>query len=120
MATVISNVTISSVKSYFKNNTYLDKYLAGDLEYLVMLLRGFLRSFETLSLYSLDVVLSHMHDCLFAHTEVAYSYQYELYSDFYDVMGRILGKLHFDKITHRSELVQGFGVSNFYNQGVSR
>lgn len=73
-------------------------YMPGDLEYVVMVMRGLLNSYETITMSSLNQALTHMYNCIFAHTEISFAYQFEFFDDFYDVMGRVLGKMHFDKI----------------------
>ena len=42
VALELTNHTINMLDGFFINHTYADKFFNGDLEFIVMLLRGFL------------------------------------------------------------------------------
>lgn len=79
---------------YFSNHTNEDDYLNTDLEYLVMLLRGFSKSFVTLAPSLLNQTLTYLNITLNAHLEVVITYQKAFYDDFYETISRLYPYLH--------------------------
>ena len=71
----LNSILPSGLDWYFSNHTYNDYYMAGDLEYLVMLSRGLLNVYECLSLNHLESLLKYFQACIFTHTQIVYSYQ---------------------------------------------
>jgi hypothetical protein len=59
-----------------------------------MIMRGFLKNYETVSLDNIRTGLKYMNKSIYAHIEVVYTFTKAFYDDFYEVMDRILGKLH--------------------------
>ena len=87
---------MNTLDNYFINHTYNDKYINGDLEFIVMLMRGLLKNYESISLDNIRTGLKYMNRSIYAHIEVVYTYNKAFYDDFYEVLDRILGKLHFE------------------------
>ncbi|CDW83340.1 proprotein convertase subtilisin kexin type partial [Stylonychia lemnae] len=94
MAKQLTQGIVNSTDIYFQNHTYQDMYRAGDLEYVVMLLKGLLKNYETADLDDVLRMLQHMRNCIYAHSEIVFSFQIEYYDSFYLTMGRIFGKIH--------------------------
>lgn len=42
--------------------------------------------------------LTYLHQAIFSHTQIVYAQNKEFYEDFFDLMSRILAKVHFDNI----------------------
>jgi hypothetical protein len=59
-------------------------------------MRGFLKNYETISLDNIRTGLKYMNRSIKAHIEVVYTYTKAFYDDFYEIMDRILGKLHYE------------------------
>lgn len=104
VARELTNYTINLLDNYFINHTYSDKFFNGDLEFLVMLLRGFLQNYETISIDNIRKALTYMHKTIFAHTEVVYTYEKSFYDDFFYVMDKLLGKFYFDVTVMRANI----------------
>lgn len=45
-------------------HTYSDLYINGDLEFIVMLMRGFLKSYDTISIQNINTGLYWMQKCM--------------------------------------------------------
>ena len=61
-----------------------------------MLMRGLLKSYDTISLENINKSLSYMKKCIDAHIEVVYTFTKAFYDDYFLVMDRMLGKLYLD------------------------
>lgn len=88
---------------YFQNHTYPDKYTNGDLEYLVMYMKGMIKNFETITIDHIKTGLTYMKSCIDAHIEVVYTFSKVFYDDFFELMSRILGKFHYDKLNMETD-----------------
>jgi hypothetical protein len=87
------------IPKYFENHVDIDLYLNTDLEYLVFVIRGFLKSFETFtSFIPLTIALRYVKTTIDAHFEVVNTYTRAFYDDFYEVMSRIMGLIHFQRM----------------------
>ena len=87
------------IPRYFENHVDLELYLNTDLEYLVFVIRGFLKSFETFNSFtSLTTAMRYVKICIDAHFEVVNTYTRAFYDDFYEVMSRIMGLIHFQRM----------------------
>lgn len=81
---------------HFKNHTFDEIYFNGDLEFVVFMMRGFLKNYEAVSIDNIRKALTYMKKCIDAHVEVVYTYDKSFYDDFFIVMDRIMGKLYFE------------------------
>jgi hypothetical protein len=87
------------IPRYFENHVDVDLYLNTDLEYLIFVIRGFLKSFETFnSFIPLTNAMRYVKTTIDAHFEVVNTYTRALYDDFYEVMSRIMGLIHFQRM----------------------
>ena len=91
----LTNYTLSTLHKYFANHTYADKYLNTDLEFVVMLLKGFMNNFETVTVEQVKKALQYMKLCISADTEVAYTYSRQFYDEYYELLSRVLGHVHY-------------------------
>ena len=94
------------------NHTISDHYTSGDLEYLVMVMKGLTSSFETVKLDNIKLGLTYIKKCIDAHFEVVNTFTKVFYDDYFILMSRILGRLHYEELL----LVSGYENNlNTYN-----
>ena len=63
----LTDVTISMLDRYFINHESDFMYTNGDLEFVVMLMRGLLKNYETIHTNHIRKGLYYLHKCIFAH-----------------------------------------------------
>ena len=87
------------IPKYFENHVDIELYLNTDLEYQIFVIRGFLKSFETFNSFeSLKNAMRYVKICIDAHLEVVNTFTRSFYDDFYEVMSRIMGLIHFQRM----------------------
>lgn len=97
---------------YFENKTYPDAFTSQDLLYAVMTLKALVKNFETITMAEIQNVMLYIHSAIHAHTQTVYAFDKEFYDDFFDLMGRILAKAHFD------DLVSDLGLKKPHERDV--
>jgi hypothetical protein len=63
-----------------------------------MTLKALTKNFETISMGEIEKVMHYIHSAIHSHTQIVYAFDKEFYDDFFDLMGRILAKAHFDEL----------------------
>jgi hypothetical protein len=111
---LITNATIDLLDQYFVGHTYSDLYINGDLEFIVMIMRGFLKSYDSISISNIYKGLYWMKECMSAHIEVIYTFNKDFYDDFFTVMDRTLGKLHYDLRIMEANLTKTYADIEVY------
>ena len=99
LASTLSKAVLVRVPSFFTNHKIQDQYLNTDLEYLIMTLKGFTKSFETLDPTSVLPIVELMHTTISAHLEVAYTFTRAFYDDFYETLSRLYGWIQYLQMT---------------------
>jgi hypothetical protein len=99
IASTLSKAVLVRVPNFFKNHKIPDQYLNTDLEYLIMTLKGFTKSLETLDPASVLPIVKLMHTTISAHLEVAYTFTRAFYDDFYETLSRLYGWIQYIQMT---------------------
>ena len=102
-ATELTNATINMLNLHFQNHTQSFDYFSGDLEFIVLLTRGFLNNYETLTSDHVKLIMNKIYTTIFASTEVVYAYESKFYDDYFKVMDELLGKIHFEIQVKRND-----------------
>ena len=67
------------------------------------MMRGLLGNYETVAIVHIETYLNYTKTCVFAHTEVIYTMTESFHKAFFEVMSRILGRVHFEKLSMESD-----------------
>ncbi len=74
MSRELANATFDAIDHYFVKHVYPDRFLSGDLEYLVFLMRGILKNPEISTPAQILKGLKWMKKCMDSHIEVVYAF----------------------------------------------